>query len=157
MVIATLLSMLYDNDLATLDQAEQMEEEKADKQTVNYINGEFKIILRLVRVLKYGLATKKYCDMCIDLCYHMQNLRQDIVEVVSKSKMAPDPHHREAAYERAIDYLKRYYMLICFTAYLHDRKEQHLTQGVQPWSQTFTEWMKKHPELYSLLDSIDLE
>ena len=76
----------------------------------------------------------------------MQNIREDIYQRKIKADEG-DQHHLKTG----IKYLKRYFFLLCFTAYVLEQKLE------TPFVESFTNWMKKHKELYSLLDNVTLK
>ncbi|KAF6779527.1 hypothetical protein AHF37_00947 [Paragonimus kellicotti] len=51
--------------------------------------------------------------------------------------------------ERLLHQLERYYLLICFNAYLRDQLSLR-------FSLQFTEWMRRHPKLYQILIYLDI-
>jgi len=115
-----------------------------------YHRGEYRIILRLMRILPGGPAIKTFCDVSIDMCQHMQNLREDILGCKERAEAAKDELNREIFEVRGQNYLKRYFYLIVFTAYLQQQFK------VGKFNLKFVEWMAERPEITSLLESIDL-
>jgi hypothetical protein len=81
---------------------------------------EWKVIARLVRTLRDGLKNKTETDACIDMCSVMQNLRDAIKALKLQVEDIVDPEKKHHLHERAVNYLKRYFYLILFCAYLHD-------------------------------------
>eukprot|EP01117_Protostelium_nocturnum_P009692 TRINITY_DN3462_c0_g1_i2.p1 TRINITY_DN3462_c0_g1~~TRINITY_DN3462_c0_g1_i2.p1 ORF type:complete len:1393 (-),score=653.00 TRINITY_DN3462_c0_g1_i2:1091-5044(-) len=159
MIVATIMAMLYKNEIITegKDKSSGIRKSVEDMNASPvYSQGEFKIILRLMRVLKGGVQWKELADHVIDQCQHMQNLRQDIIPWKEKAESS-DPNISEsarlAAGHRAKGYLKRYFYLIAFCAYIG---EQQQLESKDRLKTSFDEWMKSHQELYSLLDSLDL-
>uniref|UniRef100_A0A803M784 Paladin n=1 Tax=Chenopodium quinoa TaxID=63459 RepID=A0A803M784_CHEQI len=79
----------------------------------------------------------------------MQNLREAIATYRSSILHQPDEMKREASLSFFVEYLERYYFLICFAVYLH-------TEGaaLTPCSSvlcSFADWMRARLELYSIL------
>ncbi|PRP83694.1 hypothetical protein PROFUN_03849 [Planoprotostelium fungivorum] len=144
MVIATLLMSREENIQV---------EEKEGTSYAGYEGGEYKIILRLIRVLPKGNERKNLMDRCIDKNAQFQNLRSDILQWKTKSEDEKSSENaRRSALTRGIGYLKRYFYLIAFSAFVMEGREA----GLESKDRLFTQWMSQHQELYSLLDSIDL-
>ncbi|XP_021769913.1 paladin-like isoform X2 [Chenopodium quinoa] len=111
--------------------------------------GEYTVIRSLIRVLEGGVEGKRQVDKVIDKCASMQNLREAIATYRSSILHQPDEMKREASLSFFVEYLERYYFLICFAVYLH-------TEGaaLTPCSSvlcSFADWMRARPELYSIL------
>jgi len=140
MVIATLLVSRQDSEI-----------ESTESNLSGFEGGEYKVILRLIRVLRKGQERKNETDWCIDQNSQFQNLREDIYQwkVKSEDDKLSDKA-RQAAFVRGVGYLKRYFYLIAFTAFIMEERESGKTDG------QFTEWMRNHQELYTLLDSLDM-
>lgn len=73
------------------------------------------------------------------------------------------------AEQRGVNYLKRYFYLIVFTAYLMEQTKLQANSNDNnssdsgsgdsnrfPFKQHFEEWMQSHKELYSLLERVEL-
>ncbi|GJX25811.1 hypothetical protein Tco_0232107 [Tanacetum coccineum] len=59
----------------------------------------------------------------------------------------PDKMNKEALLSFFVEYLERYYYLICFAVYLHTEREvNHPTTPAH-----FYDWMKARPELYAII------
>ncbi|KAK9086163.1 hypothetical protein Syun_028557 [Stephania yunnanensis] len=111
--------------------------------------GEYAVIRSLIRVLEGGVEGKRQVDKVIDQCASMQNLREAIAAYRNSILRQPDEMKREASLSFFVEYLERYYFLICFTVYIHTERA-----GLRPGStvlSSFTDWMKARPELYSIL------
>lgn len=114
---------------------------------------EWKVIARGVRALKNGVANRAETDACIDLCNVMQNLRDAIKALKTQAESAPDPLKRPALEDRAINYLKRYYYLILFSAYLHEHSP---APGYIVFTNTFQQWLHSRGELLSIVEKANL-
>lgn len=104
----------------------------------------------------------------------LQNLREAILGYRNAIQKQADERKRQAALSNFVEYLERYYFLICFAAFLHDRSEAAGAPG--PWAVSelgagaggvggllvgsasgdstkdrFQSWMRARPELYSIL------
>ncbi|PIA40733.1 hypothetical protein AQUCO_02400064v1 [Aquilegia coerulea] len=111
--------------------------------------GEYAVIRSLIRVLEGGVEGKRQVDKVIDKCSSMQNLREAIATYRNSILRQPDEMKREASLSFFVEYLERYYFLICFAVYIHtDRSALRFGSSGQS---SFTEWMRARPELYSIL------
>jgi hypothetical protein len=118
---------------------------------ISYHNGDYKIVLRLIRVISNGAEIKRRTDVSIDSCSVMQNLRHAIKEYKVKAQEAQGHGNQSLIkfnHERAIAYLDRYFYLIAFNAYLSEADTS--VKG-------FDEWMNERKELKSLLKEISLD
>ncbi|CAH9140358.1 unnamed protein product [Cuscuta epithymum] len=113
------------------------------------LRGEYTVIRSLIRVLEGGIEGKKQVDKVIDRCASMQNLREAIASYRNSILRQPDEMKKAAALSFFVEYLERYYFLICFAVYLHTEREA-LHPRSSGWS-SFTDWMRARPELYSIL------
>ncbi|KAL6500192.1 hypothetical protein OROHE_025558 [Orobanche hederae] len=111
--------------------------------------GEYAVIRSLIRVLEGGVEGKRQVDKVIDKCASMQNLREAIARYRSSILCPADEMEREASLSFFVEYLERYYFLICFAVYLHTEREALFP--LSPGQCSFTEWMRARPELYSIL------
>lgn len=112
------------------------------------LRGEYAVIRSLVRVLEGGVEGKRQVDKVIDKCDSMQNLREAIATYRNSTLRQPDEMKREASLSFFVEYLERYYFLICFAVYVHSVSSAHqaTSSGV-----SFSDWMRARPELYSIL------
>jgi len=118
------------------------------------LRGEYQTILRLVRLLENGVQQKETIDACIDLCSHMQNLREAIQGYVDIIRTKKDNARAVARAEVAgHNYLVRYFFLIAFNSYLHE----YLASDTAAEMESFKHWLKGRQEIYSLLNGITLE
>ncbi|OIV95330.1 hypothetical protein TanjilG_07486 [Lupinus angustifolius] len=111
--------------------------------------GEYVVIRSLIRVLEGGVEGKRQVDKVIDMCASMQNLREAIATYRSSILRQPDEMKREASLFFFVEYLERYYILICFAVYLHSERAVLLSSTATQSS--FADWMRARPELYSIL------
>ncbi|KAI3895478.1 hypothetical protein MKX03_035445 [Papaver bracteatum] len=111
--------------------------------------GEYAVIRSLIRVLEGGVEGKRQVDKVIDKCASMQNLREAIATYRNSILRQPDEMKREASLSFFMEYLERYYFLICFAVYIHtERAALHPSSAGQS---SFSDWMRARPELYSIL------
>ncbi|XP_004494491.1 uncharacterized protein [Cicer arietinum] len=111
--------------------------------------GEYAVIRSLVRVLEGGVEGKRQVDKVIDKCASMQNLREAIGTYRNSILRQPDEMKREASLSFFVEYLERYYFLICFTVYLHS--ERDILHSSTAGHSSFSDWMRARPELYSII------
>ncbi|XP_044494094.1 paladin-like isoform X3 [Mangifera indica] len=111
--------------------------------------GEYAVIRSLIRVLEGGVEGKRQVDKVIDKCASMQNLREAIASYRSSIRHQPDEMKREASLSFFVEYLERYYFLICFAVYLHSERAALHSSSFSHSS--FVDWMKARPELYSII------
>ncbi|XP_038874639.1 paladin isoform X1 [Benincasa hispida] len=111
--------------------------------------GEYAVIRSLTRVLEGGAEGKRQVDEVIDKCSSMQNLREAIATYRNSILRQADEMKREAALSFFVEYLERYYFLICFAVYIHS--ERSALRSTSSGHCSFAEWMKERPELYSII------
>ncbi|KAK7281583.1 hypothetical protein RIF29_09702 [Crotalaria pallida] len=115
--------------------------------------GEYVVIKSLIRVLEGGVEGKRQVDKVIDKCASMQNLHEAIAAYRNSILQQPDEMKREASLSFFVEYLERYYFLICSTVYLHSERATLLSSNASQSS--FADWMRARPELYSILRRLD--
>ncbi|KAJ8573646.1 hypothetical protein K7X08_010157 [Anisodus acutangulus] len=111
--------------------------------------GEYDVIRSLIRVLEGGVEGKRQVEKVIDKCSSMQNLREAIAIYRNSILRQPDEMKKEAPLSFFVEYLERYYFLICFAVYLHTQRDALFSRS--PAHCSFSDWMKARPELYSIL------
>lgn len=79
----------------------------------------------------------------------IQNLREAIATYRNSILRQSDEMKREALLSFFVEYLERYYFLICFAVYLHTERAALLPSSSGHGS--FADWMKARPELYSII------
>ncbi|KAJ3335694.1 hypothetical protein HDU93_004652 [Gonapodya sp. JEL0774] len=125
MITAVLMEMIVGNEHLVMDinpptepatDANHSESELARRR---YVNGEYRIVMQLIAVLPYGRIAKQLTDRAVDLCDHMQNLRTAIYDFkVKLGAMEMRSKKWEATMEVGLNYLIRYFFLVCFAGYL---------------------------------------
>jgi hypothetical protein len=118
----------------------------SDDGKVQFLKGEYKVVLSLVRQLKSGNDIKKLVDIAIDLCSEIVNLREVIFYLRQQAEQAEQEEIRKIYCVDAFRNLERYYYLIAFNGYL---AEQFMKN--EKWI-SFSEWMKQRPELVSAIE-----
>ncbi|CAH8657737.1 unnamed protein product [Heterobilharzia americana] len=98
---------------------------------------------------------KEEVDQAIDDFDDVINLREQIVEsLIELGELRETDESDKLSvckilYEKAIDQMERYHLLICFNAYL--REQMHVR-----FSENFSNWMKQQPRLYQIMDFLDV-
>ncbi|GFS30570.1 hypothetical protein Acr_00g0012640 [Actinidia rufa] len=116
---------------------------------MQFVEEKYTVIRSLIRVLEGGVEGKRQVDKVIDKCASMQNLREAIATYRNSILRQPDEMKREASLSFFVEYLERYYFLICFAVYLHTEREA--LHPKSPDQRSFADWMKARPELYSII------
>ncbi|XP_068660275.1 uncharacterized protein [Aristolochia californica] len=111
--------------------------------------GEYAVIRSLIRVLEGGVEGKRQVDKVIDKCASMQNLREAIATYRNSILRQADEMKREASLSFFVEYLERYYFLICFAVFIHT--ERAALNPMCSGQSSFADWMRARPELYSIL------
>lgn len=89
------------------------------------------------------------------LAFHeLQNLREAIGTYRNSILRQPDEMKREASLSFFVEYLERYYFLICFAVYLHS--ERDILHSSTAGKSSFSDWMRARPELYSIIRRLKL-
>ncbi|GJN93415.1 hypothetical protein Rhopal_006470-T1 [Rhodotorula paludigena] len=90
------------------------------------LQGEYKLVLQLVGVLKHGKLAKRLTDRAIDDMEAVQNLRTAIYSFKLRVEAAEEnSKKRRTLFHQALNYLYRYATLIVFANFLLD-KASHL-------------------------------
>ncbi|CAO0803096.1 unnamed protein product [Mucor circinelloides] len=118
------------------------------RRKCQYLN--YQIINSLLRVIKNGLEVKHTVDDVIDTCGAFLNLREMIESEHIKSDNQDDEVKKKAHIKRGIAALQRYFVLLCFEAYL-DSTSPELVNSTP----TFESWMNKRPEIGTLLQEFE--
>lgn len=118
----------------------------ADSPNRRYLMGEYKLILHLLTVLEHGKQAKRYTDMAIDLCSHIQNLREAILNF--KLRFEASPSH--SVREMGLNYLIRYFYLIVFAEFVLQRRGSAVGKGAAVESE-FSEWLQERREIPNLV------
>ena len=112
----------------------------------------YQIINSLLRVIRHGLENKSIVDLTLDQCsVGASNLRGTIesARIQAEKEMDGDPTQFKRTVKRGIIALERYFMFICFQAYL-----ESTSPSMERDTESFGEWMKRHPELYTILQEL---
>ena len=115
---ADMLSSAHDNNNEHGGAVQYNDEAYEEQQ--RYLNGEYKIILRLISILTFGKRAKKLTDRAINMCDHMQNLRTAVYDFKLRLEAVEDRSSKKYKDTRqaAQNYLVRYFYLIVFANYL---------------------------------------
>ncbi|KAI8886446.1 hypothetical protein K501DRAFT_177643 [Backusella circina FSU 941] len=119
-----------------------------------YLN--YQIINSLLRVIKHGLENKGLVDYTLDQCSATigHNLRDNIeqMRIQAEKEMQDDPTQFKKSLKSGIIGLQRYFMFICFQAYLDSTSPSLVSE-----TESFGQWMKRHPELDTILMDLATE
>ncbi|VDP67920.1 unnamed protein product [Schistosoma mattheei] len=94
-------------------------------------------------------------DNAIDDFDDVINLREEIVDCIIEFMGLPITDESDKSllcktlYERTIDRMERYHLLICFNAYLREQMQLR-------FSENFSTWMKHQLRLYQIMDVLDI-
>lgn len=112
----------------------------------------YQIINSLLRVIKNGLENKWIVDDAIDKCGACLNLRDAIASVHMQMESITDEQQRRRLFKRGIVSLERYFMLICFQAYLGETSPDMMGE-----TESFGQWMKRHQEIATIQSELRSE
>jgi len=115
-----------------------------------FIKGEFDVIKELLEAYPGTIEGKKKIDRVLDICgpspkgTGLQNLRECVIETKWKYDVASED--KQVAWKSLIlDFLERYFYLICFSTYA-------LEHGPSGYEKSFSSWMDDHKELRSMIE-----
>lgn len=110
----------------------------------------YQIINSLLRVIKNGLENKSVVDTVIDQCGGVLNLR-DMIESahIRAENDIMDDDKRRRILKTGLLALQRYFMLICFQAYLENTSPETLDA-----TESFLAWSKRHAEISTILHEL---
>lgn len=97
----------------------------------------------------YSLPSLFFFGLEIHVLIVFQNLREAIATYRNNILRQPDEKKREASLSFFVEYLERYYFLICFAVYIHS--ERSAVRSSSSGHSSFADWMKARPELYSII------
>lgn len=145
-VIATLITrwIKHENDTSHHNDHINKHRQQPNKHC-QYLN--YQTINSLLRVVQNGLEIKRVVDDVIDTCGAFLNLREMIESEHLKSENEQDPKKKAAHIKRGVAALHRYFVLLCFQAYLDSTSPDDSVDTTK----TFEAWIKKRPEIETLL------
>ncbi len=113
------------------------------------VDRSYGVIHSLLRTIRNGLEAKRAVDNAIDACDKTINLRESIETWRIQAENESDPAARKRATRRSQLHLERYFMLICFQAYLdaHPVDESELP--------SFASWVEDHQEFATMRAEIE--
>ncbi|CEG39611.1 IQ motif, EF-hand binding site [Plasmopara halstedii] len=118
------------------------------------VTTDFVVIRKLLKILENGVESKAVVDYAIDQCQHMQNLRDCISQCRDLAMDRDFPSSKRDLFMlRAVNYLERYFYLVCFASYLLEEHRHYFQRTL------FVTWMKERygSALYELLDNLCFE
>merc|ERR1711892_1032803 len=115
----------------------------------SFMRGEFEVIKELLEKVPETKAGKVLADKMIDICgtppegTGMQNLRKSIIQ--KKYKYDASTEDKQSVWKTMIiNYIERYFFLICFATYV----KEHEADG---FKKTFVAWLDEHGDLRSMI------
>ncbi|RHY30754.1 hypothetical protein DYB32_004056 [Aphanomyces invadans] len=113
----------------------------------------FGVIDELVATLDNGQASLDLVNHAVDMADHVQNLRDCIDscrELTKENGLSVEK--QEYFMQRAVNYLERYFYLICFASYILDEQPKKFPT-------LFVNWMCSRYDnaLYALLDNLNFD
>ncbi|TYZ61633.1 hypothetical protein PybrP1_007433 [[Pythium] brassicae (nom. inval.)] len=118
------------------------------------MTGDFVVIRKLLTTLENGSESKLLVDYAVDQCEHLQNLRECIAQCRDMAMDRDLPSDKRDHFMlRAVNYLERYFYLICFASFLLEERANQFTKTI------FVRWMNERygSALYALLDNLCFE
>jgi hypothetical protein len=112
---------------------------------------QYPMIHSLLRVIRNGLECKAIVDECIDKCSQVMNLRLAIDTWRAHAENSTEENVIRRAVQKGVQYLKRYFIIICFQAYLDQTNPD---QGLSE-IESFAAWLKRHAEIVRMLDELE--
>jgi hypothetical protein len=152
-IIATLLTRWIRPKNSTSSNNSSVRSSRSElplKTSLQYPN--YQIINSLLRVIRRGLENKCIVDSILDQCsVGGRNLRSTIEDarIQAEKEQEEDPVQFRRTVKRGVTSLERYFMFICFQAYL-DSTSPSLVRDTE----SFGLWMKRHPELATILQDL---
>ncbi|KNC46827.1 uncharacterized protein AMSG_03258 [Thecamonas trahens ATCC 50062] len=110
--------------------------------------GNYRVVLALVRALAIGARAKTFVDDVVDTTAELVNIREAVL--VYKASSPPDLEH-------SLLFLRRYVMLIAFSAYYMELVETLSAGGTFPRQISFADWINEHPEVRHVYSSLDTD
>merc|ERR1712241_409844 len=114
-----------------------------------FLRGEFDVIKQLLEALPETRSGKVLADKMIDICgtppegFGLQNLRKSIIQM--KYKYDASTEDKQIFWKSMIiNYLERYFYLICFATYVR----QNAADG---FKKSFVAWLDEHKELRGMI------
>ncbi|KAI5474355.1 metal ion binding protein, partial [Pseudohyphozyma bogoriensis] len=122
------------------------------------LNGEYKLILQLVSILRYGKLAKRLVDRCIDSMEGVQNLRKAVYDFKLRAEAAA-ANKSAKVFAVAVNYLYRYASLILFANFLLEKAAAayDTDDETQKSLPAFTAWLDERRELKRILTKKSLD
>ncbi|KAK3610744.1 hypothetical protein CHS0354_028141 [Potamilus streckersoni] len=121
----------------------------------NYERGEFRAVQKLIHVISEGEHVKFQVDTILDQCSMLCKLRTDILttklqlESITTDYLMEGQNAHHFLYKRCLDYLDRYFFLLCFSAYVREQFSAML-------SMSFSKWLHTQPDIIRLWTHLSL-
>ena len=114
-------------------------------QSVELMN--FEVINSLIRMLPEGIDMKEHLDRIIETCSQKLDLVKNIHDVSSELLANFDPLKTSQITRKLAFSLKRYFLLLCFTAFLKENSYKK--------NSLFKEWFERHEEIRNLFCELE--
>ncbi len=158
MIIASLIYLIKKE--AVVEPLSPIDEDLTDDShghyNQRYLAGDYRLILHLCSVLEHGKLPKRYSDYAINLCAHIQNLREAILNYKLRVESA-DPHEKSIDEQRRVkeikhmglNYLVRYFYLIVFSEFVMQRHAKNPDTPAE--DHEFSQWLRQRREIKNLV------
>ena len=154
MIVATIVTCIrYQHQLTPPLTPKQIN--GAEDSSEKYIAGEYRLIMQLTQMLPNGRKSKQITDRAIDLCSHLQNIREAIYAFKQRldHPVHAKPEEQEFFREQGVNYLLRYFYLICFSEY-YLQAAQEDGDREQHSQMSFETWLGERREIVNLVSTL---
>ncbi|ETO36233.1 hypothetical protein RFI_00829, partial [Reticulomyxa filosa] len=161
--------------VATKSEAKESNEmTDAERETLVWKRGEYPAVLDLMRLLEEAKKAKQLVDEIIDFVSAMQNLREAIFQLKTRTETSISEKARAHNMHRLVHYLRRYCLLIAFSGYLLtayevpknreaaiQRREKspasNNTGKTKEYKWSFTKWLEQRRDVLNLIAKATIE
>eukprot|EP00510_Aplanochytrium_minuta_P003951 CAMPEP_0184019890 /NCGR_PEP_ID=MMETSP0954-20121128/9022_1 /TAXON_ID=627963 /ORGANISM="Aplanochytrium sp, Strain PBS07" /LENGTH=624 /DNA_ID=CAMNT_0026301645 /DNA_START=72 /DNA_END=1947 /DNA_ORIENTATION=+ len=146
-------------ELKTVDDIDTSSNSSVDEEEIPHSqqekrDPEYSAILALIRVLPHGTKVKRWADYVIDRCGDIINIRHAIARYSEKASHARTSERSEDHVERALTYMRRYFVVICLAAFLWERHVDADGKMVKQF-RSYAEWYASRRELTTLYNHLN--
>jgi len=114
------------------DAAAAADAQATDAAEPDLKQGEYAVILDLIKALPNGKKAKSLVDDAIDRAHHLQNLREVIL--YTKEMYDKETEERRKFWKRmSVNFIERYFYLVLFGAYLFEGKADDYEKSFKDW------------------------
>lgn len=111
------------------------------------LNGNFAVVTNLTNLFPYGRNAKTLVDSVIQQQAPVYSILKHLVLVRQNIILASNKTEKTAWEELAVKLLRKYYLLIAVTLWLHERQDEEYMP--------FRQWLEVTPTVYDLYNSIN--